>query len=231
MPADRLLMDQRIQHILQDLDRVRENLLALSDDIWLSIDHNDTEAMQEGVAFKATYNEKMAAFDRLAGELSQHIQQFTQVPAEVEQPAPTQQTQESRHRVIQDLDRHEPHGMNEDFTFKRPYGFRLGDAAHADINTWRRMYELVILILRERDQARYGALPENRAFLTRRGNPGFSRDPMTLRSALELPDGIFAEANLSANSLRDQMKLLLHEFGIEEATMTIYLRQVRDADA
>jgi hypothetical protein len=223
-------MDQRIQRILQDLDRVRENLLALSDDIWLSIDHSDTEAMREGVAFKATYNEQMAAFDRLAGELSQHIQHFTQVPAEVEQPAPTQQTQESRHRVIQDLDRHEPHGLNEDFTFKRPYGFRLGEDAHADIYTWRRMYELMLLILRERDRARYAALPENRAFLTRRGNPGFSRDPMTLRSAMELPDGIFAEANLSANGLRDQIKLLLQEFAIEEAAMIIYLRQDRDAD-
>lgn len=30
---------------------------------------------------------------------------------------------------------------------------------------------------------------------------------------------------------KDQMKLLLQEFGIEESTMTIYLRQDRDADA
>lgn len=37
--------------------------------------------------------------------------------------------------------------------------------------------------------------------------------------------------NLLANSLRDHMKLLLQEFGIEESTMTIYLRQDRDADA
>ena len=29
-----------IRDILQDLERTRENMLALSDDIWLSIDHN-----------------------------------------------------------------------------------------------------------------------------------------------------------------------------------------------
>lgn len=224
-------MDQRVQEILQDLDQVRENLLALSDDIWLSIDHNDTEAMREGVDFKAVYNEKMAAFDRLAGELSSHIQQFTQVPAEIDQPAPADQSQEARHRVIRDLDRRESHSLSEDFTFKRPYGFRLGDAAHADINTWRRMYELVILILRERDLARYSSLPDNSTFLSRRGNPGFTRDPRALRSALELPDGLYAEANLSANCLRDQIRLLLKEFGIDEAGMVIYLRQDRDAGA
>jgi hypothetical protein len=31
---------------------VRENLLALSDEIWQSIDHNDPEALEEGVQFK-----------------------------------------------------------------------------------------------------------------------------------------------------------------------------------
>jgi len=30
-----------IRDILTDLERTRENMLALSDDIWLSIDHNN----------------------------------------------------------------------------------------------------------------------------------------------------------------------------------------------
>ena len=33
-------MQTRIRQILEDLEAVRENLLALSDDIWPSIDHN-----------------------------------------------------------------------------------------------------------------------------------------------------------------------------------------------
>jgi hypothetical protein len=45
-------MTNRIRSILQQLEQVREDLLALSDDIWLSIDHNDSQALQEGVAFK-----------------------------------------------------------------------------------------------------------------------------------------------------------------------------------
>ncbi len=63
-PINPTSMQDRTRRILGDLEAVRENLLALSDDIWLSIDHNDCEALEEGVQFKRTYNEKMAAFDR-----------------------------------------------------------------------------------------------------------------------------------------------------------------------
>jgi hypothetical protein len=38
------VMRQRIQSILTNLEAVGEDLLALSDDIWLNIDHNDNEA-------------------------------------------------------------------------------------------------------------------------------------------------------------------------------------------
>ena len=42
-PAD------RTRDILEDLEAVRENLLALSDDIWAGIDRQDLAAFDEGV--------------------------------------------------------------------------------------------------------------------------------------------------------------------------------------
>ena len=39
---------ERTRQILEDLEGVRENLLALSDDIWLSIDHNDSAGAGRG---------------------------------------------------------------------------------------------------------------------------------------------------------------------------------------
>ena len=72
--------ENRTRHILQDLEAVRENLLALSDDIWLSIDHNDSEALEEGVQFKRAYNEKMAgwqaAFVRAERGVRHHDEQW-----------------------------------------------------------------------------------------------------------------------------------------------------------
>jgi len=103
-------MTDRTRIILEDLEAVRENLLALSDDIWLSIDHNDPDALEEGVAFKRTYNEKLAAFDSLATELSVLVQQFTSVNLEAEEQTGGDSESENR-RIIQELDCEEPHGL------------------------------------------------------------------------------------------------------------------------
>lgn len=48
-------MTQPIRNILRDLDNIRENLLAFSDDVWLNIDHNDTKAMKAGIAVPALH--------------------------------------------------------------------------------------------------------------------------------------------------------------------------------
>jgi len=221
-------MTERIRGILEQLEQVREDLLALSDDIWLSIDHNDSTALDEGVAFKKAYNAKMAAFDQLAGELSTLVQQFTAISLDTTVRA-EDQAPNMRERIIRDLDQRQVHGLTEDFTFKRPYGFQLGDEAQAEVNTWRRIYELICRHLQRHDPEHFARLPDDPAFITRRGNPFFSRDPTTLRSAMALPSGVYAEINLSANHLRDQIKALLDTFSIDRQGLRIYLRQDRDA--
>lgn len=223
-------MTNRIRNILEQLEQTREDLLAVSDDIWLSIDHNDTEALEEGVAFKKEYNAKMAAFDQLAGEISTLVQQFTAVKLD-ETATPANQTPQGNERIIRDLDQRQAHGLDEDLTFKRPYGFQLGDEAQAEVNTWRRLYELVCRHLARRDPERFARLPEHPSFTTRRGNPNFSHDPQALRSAMVLPSGVYAEVNLSANHLRDQIKTLLDVFGLDRQAFRIYLRQDRDAES
>jgi len=225
-----MIVSDRTRSILQELEQVREDLLALSDDIWLNIDHNDNEALAEGCRFKADYNEKMARLDQAAGELSELVQQFTQIKLEAEPVNPDTLTAAATERIVRELDSHEVHSLDEDFMFKRPHGFRLGDESQSGIVTWRGLYELVCLHLQRRDADRFRLLPQNPAFVSRRGNPGFSPDRAELRSAMELPDGVFAEVNLSANSIRDQIKLLLKEFGIKREDLRIYLRQDRDAD-
>ena len=223
-------MSDRIRTILERLDQTREDLLALSDDIWLSIDHNDSAALEEGVAFKKAYNAKLSAFDQLAGELSTLVQQFTAVKLDPTDAAPLP-TPQATERVIRDLDQRQAYGLESDFTYKRPYGYQLGDAAQANVRTWRQLFEIICRHLARLDPERFARLPDMPDFTTRRGNPNFSRDPLVLRSAMALPSGIYAEINLSANHLRDQIKALLDTFGIERQSLRIYLRQDRDADS
>jgi hypothetical protein len=80
-------MKERIREILTDLERVRENLLALSDDIWLGIDHNDTDALRAGVEFKVGFNERFDAFARAATELSSLIRTYMTVELDDASPA------------------------------------------------------------------------------------------------------------------------------------------------
>ncbi len=224
-------MSSRIRQILTDLERVRENLLALSDDIWLNIDHNNSEALKQGVEFKLAYNDKMGAFDRLASELSTMVQQFTDVRVEASAVEDAEaKDSEANERIIRELDKEEPHTLAEDFRYKRPFGFVLRGRAFKDIVTWRRVYELVCAQLREADPARFDALPENPEFTTTHGNRYFARKPDGVRSPAPVGDGMYAEANLSANMIRDVIRRLLSTFDVSETEMTVYLRQDRDAE-
>jgi hypothetical protein len=221
-------VQDRTRRILGDLEAVRENLLALSDDIWLSIDHNDPEALEDGVQFKRTYNEKTRAFDQLAADLSAMIQQYTSVRLESEEQS-GQGDRETNERIVQELNREEPHFVSEDFTYKRPHGFILDGQGTTGITTWRRLFELLCQQLLRRSPDRFHALPENADFISNRGHHAFSRSPDDLRSAGEIGDGIFAEINLSANGLRDTIRHLLAAFEIPINGLQLFLREDRDA--
>ena len=218
----------RTRAILEDLEAVRENLLALSDDIWRSIDHNDPDALDEGVEFKRAFNAKSAAFDTAGTALSALVQQYTQVNLEASESTGTGD-RTANDRISAELDRETPHTLDEDFTFKRPHGFILDGQAASGITTWRRMYELICLHLHNRDTPKFQALPTNPDYISSRGNPSFSTKSSELRLATPIAGGISAEINLSANMIRDLLRRLLATFGIPTANLRIYLRQDRDA--
>jgi len=54
-------MTNRIRSILEQLEQTREDLLALSDDIWLSIDHNDGAALEAGRCRERRHREPAGA--------------------------------------------------------------------------------------------------------------------------------------------------------------------------
>jgi len=221
-------MPDRTREILEDLEAVRENLLALSDEIWQSIEHNDPEGLEEGVRFKRAYNEKMAAFDTLASELSVLIQQFTSVRLGAdEQSGEDDESQNAR--IIQALNREEPHSIDEDLTFKRPHGFILDGQGTTGVTTWRRVFELICQQIQRRDPDRFRQLPDHPDFISNRRHHSFTLDPEKLRSACLIADGLHAEINLSANGLRDVIRRLLATFEIPMDRLQLFLREDRDA--
>lgn len=221
-------MNERIRSILEQLEQTREDLLALSDDIWLSIDHNDNQVLSEFLAFKKSYNDKMSAFDQLAVELSVLVQQFTSVKLVASTSADDMPEPERKQKILT-LERHPTIHLDETFTYRRPFGLRLGDEVHSKIRTWRGIYETLCLILARRDPNRFSALPEDPRFTSSHGNRYFTRDRHELRSAMALPHDLYAEINLSANNIRDQIAALLDAFGIARTDLSLYLTQGPDA--
>ncbi len=224
-------MTQPVRDILCDLENIRENLLAFSDDVWLNIEHNDTKTMKAGIAFKEKLNTQLDAFGKLADEMATLVKEYTKVQTEGEASTETEvgKTDADNNRIIKDLNRCIPHDLKEDFTFMRPCGFVLEGKGYQDVTTWTRVYELVLRQLAKKDPALFKALPDNPVTITRRDNPHFSRKPADLRKALGLPAGIYAETNLSANHLCASIRTLLSIFSISLTACAIFLRQDRDA--
>lgn len=218
----------RTRHILEDLEAVRENLLALSDDVWLSIDHNDPAALEAGVEFKRAFNEKAAAFDVVASDLSAIVQRYTSVSLE-EAEESGGSDRAANERIIAELNREEPHALGEDFTYKRPHGFILEGKGTTGITTWQRMYELVCRQLFEQDSARFRGLGDDAEFISNRGHHTVTPHPDTLRKPLAVGSDLFIEANLSANGIRDVLRKLLAAYDIPIESLKIFLRQDRDA--
>lgn len=218
----------RTRRILKVLEANGENSLALSDNIWLSINHNDPELLKAGVEFKRAYNAKAADFDRVASELSALVQRDTGVwLAEAEKTGSTDRVENDR--IIAELNREEPHRLDENITYKRPHGFVLEGQGTTGITTWQRLYELVLQRLHDRDPERFRGLCSDPDFTTNCGNPTFTTDPTKLRKALEVRAGLFVESNLSANGIRDILRRVLTTFAIPTDQLLIFLRQDRDA--
>lgn len=229
MPRQNPSAASRTRSILEDLEAVRENLLALSDDIWSNIDRQDVAAFDEGVQFMRSYVEKMAAFDEVASDLSSLIQQYTSVRLEE-----TEQTggedREQNERIIAELNREEPHTLDEDFTYKRPHGFILDGQATTGVTTWQRLYQLVCKQLVARDEERFRLLIDHPEFISNRGHHTVTTDAASLRKSLVVGSDLFIEANLSANGICEVLRKLLSAYEIPEENLKVFLREDRDAD-
>jgi hypothetical protein len=171
---------------------------------------------------------RVVVFDLVASELSQLVQQYTAVNLESEEQSGADD-QESNSRIIADLDREIPHSLDEDFTFKRPFGFVLSGRATTGVTTWQRMYELICLQLMARGEERFRSLTEHPDFISNRGNHAIATNPAELRKAMRLADDLFIESNLSANGIRDVILRLFACYNIPADSIQVYLRQDRNA--
>ncbi|MCC5934685.1 MAG: hypothetical protein JJU35_10575 [Balneolales bacterium] len=216
---------ERINRIQKQLSDANAELLSLADDIWLSIDHNNNEALQKGVAFKTAYNNKVSALTQLQADISKLIEDFLGEPAvkiDHSKIAKEPVQYEIREKEVRFLDDRVKHYLNENFTDKRPVGFVIRDTHFTKADSWRAIY-LTTLEYLDKNFDHFDELLTSPAFISKRGNKKFSSNPEELREAAEVKPGMYAEVNLSANYIRNYIKQLLEHFGISTKAFWVYL--------
>ncbi len=219
----------KIKEILDSLNTLQEQLLSMPDDMLLNIDPRDNESLEHGYQFITTFNNILEDFTGSSHKIADLIKQHFKVNPEVEDVETDKADRQSRERIIRELDTATPHTLVEDFTYKRPYGFILGDAAYKGLKTWRNLYVYVLRVLKNENQEKFYRLTSEEKFISNRGNPQFSTNEDDLWVGEKIEHGFYAEVNRSANYLRNNIKTLLEHFEIPPENMKIYLREDRDA--
>lgn len=220
----------KIRDILDMIDTLQEQLLSLPDDMLLSIDPRDNESLEQGLKFIKSYNENLNQFTSSSTKLAEQVKAYLGINPEEDELEQETQNRQKRDRIIKELDKTSPHTLEEDFTYKRPYGFILQDSAIKGLKTWKNMYLHVLNLLKTKAPEKFALLPKEEKFISKRGNPLFSKTGKELRVAEKLNDNFFIEVNLSANMIRNSIRELLGYFGLEPLGMKIYLREDRDAE-
>lgn len=219
----------KTKEIIDMLNTLNEYLLSLPDDMLLSIDPRDNESLQQGLQFIKEFNDNSAEFSRVSTKIEQQLKQFFSINPEDEELEKESADNFQRARIIKELDRTEPHSLDESFTYKRPFGFVLGKSAYKGLKTWRSLYLQTLAELKSSDPKRFSHLPQDENFISNRGNPWFATKQSVLRAPVKFAPGFYVEANLSANNIRDNIKDLLEHFGLNYKEMKIYFREDRDA--
>jgi hypothetical protein len=224
------MTQNKIKEILDTLNNLQENLLSLPDDMLLSIDPRDNESLEQGTEFIKAYNNSLSQFTDSSAKIAQMVKAHFSINPEEDDVVEGTSKKQQRERLIAELDKTDPHYLGENFTFKRPYGFILGEAVYKGLKTWKTLYLLVLNMLQTTDPEKFAALTETERFISNRGKPLVSLNEHDLRLGEKLDSGLYAEINLSANSIAKYIKELLEHFGLDPRTMKIYLREDRDAN-
>ena len=220
----------KIKDILDTLDTIQEQLLALPEDMLLNIDPRDNESLDSGVAFIKQFNKNLTQFSSSANQLAEQIKTYLKINPEEEEVELENSNRQKRDRIIKELDQTSPHSLEEDFTYKRPFGFVLGDTAMKGLKTWKNLYVHVLSIYMRKDTARFSKIHQDERFISSRGNPLFSKTGKELRVAEKLADDFYLEINMSANMIRNAIRDVLEYFGENPMEMKVYLREDRDAE-
>lgn len=115
------------------------------------------------------------------------------------------------------------HSLYEDFTHKRPYGFRLGEQKIVEASTWQGILIKTIEVFMAIDEEKFREF-EHDPTMNGRKRPYFSTKKSMMRKPKLINEKIYVETNINANSVRNLLVKLLKKYGYKTNDFKIYLR-------
>ena len=222
----------RLRSVFDQLLRVLDEH---RDTLWNGIDHRTPESVSTGTDRYQDYLRRTQALREAAADVADFFDGanlFGDAPSVAETPTPVQPALETTvddERPVRPLDASLEHVLDKDFTHTRPAALRVGTTRHNRVDSWRRLYELVLKSLAGRDPDRFARLPTDPRFISSRERHDFSRRQQDLRGASLIADGVYAEVHFSANDIRTRIVRLLDAFGLPASAVGIYLESARPA--
>lgn len=121
------------------------------------------------------------------------------------------------------IDTHVEHSLHEDFTHKRPYGFKLADNHLIETRTWQEMLINLCELLIKTDEEKMLAF-ENLKHMNGKKKKYFSKESRGMRAPKKVANKLYVETNQSANSIRNLIIKVLKEYGFKAKDFKVYLR-------
>lgn len=213
-----------ISSILKDLTNVHENLISLSNDIWSSIDHNNTVNLEKGYQFKKEFNRLLEEFEQNKDSICALVSQFTGVQIDGRIKIVNKEDSENQ-RIIRELDKDEPHEVTEDFTFKRPTAFIFNNCAYTDLHSWVDFFVQFVSCAAKLNPSKLKEMADMPEFISKQDRKYYSADKKNLRKPIKIMNDFYVETNLSANEFAKRIIEIINHFGMKNSDITIYLWQ------
>ena len=204
---------------------LNEYLASLPDEMLLNIDPRDNASLEKGSKFIKEFNNNMFQYKIYSERISKQIKEYFSIDLDKISSGENKSANREFHKEIQKLSEEEAHSLNEDFTYKKPDKISISGKIYSGLRTWKKMYIEVLRELMKSDPQRFEKLLREKKFISKRGKPYFSMNEKKLRSPEEIGSGIFVEANLSANNIRDNIRAILEYFGINVREIKIYFAE------
>ena len=220
---------EKIRSMLDGLSETLDKFLAIPDEMKESLDPRDIESIRRTSSDMIEFNESLDSFIELADKLANRVKSFYSIDPEVDDIETSLNDPSDNNRIIKTLDDEKPHSITENFTFKRPHGFILKGHAVIGLKNWKILFYHVLVHLHKFNAERYSTICDAEEFITVHGNVYFSKSPDQFRSPLQIPGGLYAEANRSAKDLTRVVRDVLKYFSYDMEDIKVYLREDRNA--